>query len=105
MTIILLKQVDKFIQKLDDHSRLKVAREIKMLGKFNYLLSMPESKKIGPNLYELRILGRIHVRIFYTFYQNKIYLLHGIIKKSQKIPKKDLELTNRRLRLLTSDNL
>ncbi|HMQ01733.1 MAG TPA: type II toxin-antitoxin system RelE/ParE family toxin [Candidatus Doudnabacteria bacterium] len=101
MKIIILKSVEKFILKLDEHSRLRIYREIEILGELNYLLSMPESKKIGPNLHELRILGKIQIRIFYTFHNNEIYLLHAIVKKSQKIPKKDLELVKRRFKLLT----
>mgnify|MGYP000663425715 CR=1 FL=1 len=47
-------------------------------------------KKIKDKLFELRILGKIEVRIFYMFNKSKIILLHGFIKKSQKIPKKEL---------------
>jgi len=73
-------------------------RSIDLLERFGCDLQMPHSKKIKNNLFELRIRGQQEVRIFYTFHQQQIILLHGFIKKSQKILKKELDLALQKMR-------
>ena len=62
---------------------------------------MPHTKKVTSDLYELRIRGRQEIRIFYSFVKQDIYLLHVFIKKQQKIPRKEIEIAQTRLKLLT----
>lgn len=54
------------------------------------------SKKIEgvKNLFELRIKGKNkNIRIFYCFRKDRIIILqHGFVKKSKKIPLKELKL-------------
>src|SRR5258708_3561755 len=65
----------------------------------------PLSKKIEPGLFELRIRrGSDILRIFYMFDKGQIIiLLHLFVKKTQKIPRKELEIARKRLRELTSN--
>lgn len=62
-------------------------------------LGMPFSRAMGKGLYELRVSCQdIIYRVFYGFVDGKVILLvHGVIKKSQKTPKKDLDLARKRL--------
>lgn len=61
---------------------------------------IPDSmvKKIEPGLWEIRSkLGSgTQSRIFFTVRGNRLILLHGFIKKSQKTPQKEIELARRR---------
>jgi len=84
--------VERFIQSFDDITGPKVVRAIELLGEFGPRLGMPHSKKIEDHIFELRVRGIQEVRIFYTFHEHSIVLLHGFIKKSQKIPKKEIEI-------------
>lgn len=59
-------------------------------------IAMPYSKSLGEGLFELRISGKIPIRIIYCFYENYAILLHALIKKSDKIPKRELDLAKRR---------
>lgn len=90
MEIEINKKVREFIIALEDSTKKKTAREISLLEKYGYLLGMPSSKRLGRNLYELRIRGQQEVRLFYCFKNGVIFIIHGIIKKSQKIPRKEL---------------
>jgi len=65
---------------------------------------MPYSKKIGRNLYELRVVSTQNVRIFYTFYQGNIVLLYAVYKKTQRIDRKDLDVVQQRLNRLIAHN-
>jgi len=42
-------------------------------------------------------------RVFLTVHHNTIVLLHGFIKKTQKIPSKELELAGKRLARLRGE--
>lgn len=52
---------------------------------------MPYSKKITINLYELRIKGKQEIRLFYTYKNNKIIILSGFIKQTNKTPKNEIQ--------------
>lgn len=94
------KPIKDFIKSLSYEIGPKVVRGIDLLEKFGNLLGMPHSKRIGPNIYELRIRGKEEIRIFYTFKKNNIYLLHAFQKKTQKIPRKEFETAIKRLDLI-----
>ncbi|MFI2794769.1 type II toxin-antitoxin system RelE/ParE family toxin [Haloferula sp. A504] len=57
----------------------------------------PLVDSLGGGLWEVRssLRGRI-ARIFFVVVNGEIVLLHGIIKKSQTAPKKDLDLARSR---------
>lgn len=91
----------KFIESLEKITLAKIMREIDLLEKFGHQLGMPHSKKIGPNLFELRVRGIQEIRIFYAFSGERAILLHGFIKKSQKIPPRERVLAVQKLNRLT----
>jgi phage-related protein len=93
--------VNQFIESLEGHTIAKVFRMINLLEVFGYSLAFPHSKKIDKSLFELRIRGQQEVRIFYTFHSNSAYLLHGFVKKDQKIPRRELQTALGKLNLLT----
>jgi phage-related protein len=67
--------------------------------------SMPLSKKMigmGQGVFELRFkdLAGIYRLIYYLKKGEAIYLLHGFKKKSQKTPRKNLEVVKLRLKRL-----
>lgn len=90
MEIIVSLSVEDFIDKLQPKTIAKVLRTTDLLEKFGYHLSMPHSRKIKDNLFELRVRGKQEVRIFYCFSSGKIILIHGFIKKKQKISNREI---------------
>jgi len=53
----------------------------------------PLSKAIGGELFELRHVGKLNVRLLYFFAKGqRIIALHGIRNKARGIPKRDLEV-------------
>lgn len=97
---LLDSSLEKFIQSLGKATIAKVLRTIELLEQFGNHLGMPHSKKIGQKLYELRVRGQQEVRIFYTFHNSSIILLHGCVKKSDKIPLRELEVARKKLSTL-----
>lgn len=88
--------VEKFIQSLETDTIAKTIHVIELLGAFGNTLGMPHSKMVSRGIFELRISGSQNIRIFYVFYKNKAVLLHGFIKKTPKIPKKEISIAIKR---------
>lgn len=65
-------------------------RTLDLLERFGSKLGMPHSKGIGSNLFELRVRGTQEIRLLYTFHHSSIVVLHGFVKKSNKLPPRDL---------------
>lgn len=101
MKINLDRGVEKFIVTLEKSTIAKILRTMDLLEKFGYQLRSPHVKKIKCNLFELRIRGQQEVRLLYSFYRGEIFILHGFIKKSQKIPGYELEKALKKLGGLT----
>ena len=95
-------KLDKFIASLGKETGPKVVRAIELLEEFGPRLGMPHSRKVQDDIFELRIRGIQEVRIFYVFHKDSIILLQSFIKKSQKTPKKELDLALRRAKTLDS---
>jgi len=92
--------LEKFIKSLQKPTIAKVLRVIDLLEIFGPKLGTPHTKKISARLFELRVIGKQEIRIFYTFHKSQTFLLHGFVKKSQKIPQKEIKVAFQKLKLL-----
>lgn len=91
--------VESFILDLPPSLLARYLHLTEMMLEFGANLGMPHTRAIGDGLFELRIKGKEGIaRVFYcTMVGQKIVMLHGFIKKSQKIPLKELKLAQKRL--------
>ncbi len=89
-----------FIASLSLKSKTKIYNTFELLAEYGTQLDLPHVKKLtGTSLWELRILGENSIRIMYIAVTGKTFLLlHGFIKKRQKIPTKDISIALARLR-------
>ena len=94
------KQIQKFIDELDNDTEAHVMHALVELSHYGNELTAPLSKPLGHKLFELRILKPMHVRIIYAFYNNQAWVLHIFKKKTDKIPLRDIELAKQRYKLL-----
>jgi len=83
------------------HGDRKVIGDDLKTAQFGWPLGMPLIRKLEPNLWEVRskLPNRI-ARVIFTVDEDKMVLLHGFIKKSQKTPTSDLKLAKQRLNKL-----
>jgi phage-related protein len=59
----------------------------------------PLSKPLGDGLFELRHVGKLNTRVMWFFVKGRrIVLVHGIRKKGQAIPARDIETARERMR-------
>ncbi len=67
---------------------------------FGWPIGLPSCRPLGGGLFEVRAHigdGRI-ARVLFGIGDGRMILLHGFIKKSQKMPHEDLELARKRLK-------
>ncbi len=101
MKIVIHRDVDLFIPTLQKPTQAKWLRSLILLEQNNIALGMPHARRITNNLFELRIRGNQEVRAFFTYIHSRIYILHAFVKKTQKIPNRELKTAEKRLDLLT----
>jgi phage-related protein len=80
-----------------DEDRKSIGTDIKTV-EFGWPLGMPVCRQIGDGIYEVRThltQNRIARVLFYVDRKQRMVLLHGFIKKTQKTPDEDLELARR----------
>lgn len=70
-----------------------------LIIEFGPNLGMPHTRALKDKLFELRIKGKEGIgRVFFcTKIEKNIIILHSFIKKSQKIPEKELRIARKRL--------
>lgn len=90
--------VKEFIEEQDRSTQTRIAHSIRLLIDYGPFLKPPDIKKLQDKLYELRITGKISIRIFYSIINGKYYLLHAFKKKTQKIPARELKVALDRMK-------
>lgn len=85
-----------------DEKRI-IGADIKTV-QFGWPLGMPIVRKMEPGLWEVRsrLVDRI-ARVLFTVMDNKMVLLHGFIKKSDKTPQDDLSVAHQRMAKLRGE--
>ena len=90
----------EWLRELPRKERKIIGDDIKLV-QFGWPLGMPLVRKLDKGLWEVRSrLPDKIARVLFTTGEDRMILLHGFIKKSQKTPGGDLELAKSRLRLL-----
>ena len=94
--------MEDFLLGLPEATRLEVADAIVLLES-GQALEMPLSRNLAnirPGLHELRFRDRSgQVRVIYYLKKgDAIYLVHAFRKKTQTIPRRELDIIHRRLK-------
>ncbi|MEA1966816.1 MAG: type II toxin-antitoxin system RelE/ParE family toxin [Thermodesulfobacteriota bacterium] len=96
--------VRAWLKKLDKEDRRIIGGDIKTI-QFGWPLGMPLVRKLEKGLWKIRIqLDSRIARVLFTIHAGLMILLHGFIKKSQKIPAKDLKIAKQRISILEGEN-
>lgn len=102
MKLILLKEVDEFIETLQKPTRSKWLRHLTLLEQYGETLGMPHVRHISGGVRELRLRGTQEVRAFFIFQDDQAIVVHAFVKKTQKTPQKELETAQKRIQSLTT---
>lgn len=89
--------VREWLKSLTREDRKNIGEDIKT-AQFGWPIGMPLIRKLEKGLWEVRITLEDGIaRVVFTVVANRMILLHGFVKKSQKTPKNDLETAQKRL--------
>ena|SRR2546430_212104 len=92
------KPVEQFLMSLESASRAKVVRTLELLRTQQIVPAKFWKKMSGSDLWEVRTeyAGNIYRILAATAKGNRVILLHGFQKKSQKTPRQDMEIAQQR---------
>jgi len=93
--------VKEFIEAQNLPIRAKIGKSIGLLRSYGPYLKPPQMKKLQRDLFELRVSGKVAIRIFYSVIKREFYLLHAFKKKSEKTPAKEIKIAIDRAKELT----
>lgn len=96
------KFVKEFIGEQNSMIQGKYAGMVDFLNEYGPFLTEKYTKKIRSSLYELRITGKEQIRVLYTVSGEDIILLHAFKKKTQKVPRQEIELADSRRKMLNT---
>ncbi|MCF7988636.1 MAG: type II toxin-antitoxin system RelE/ParE family toxin [Methylovulum sp.] len=92
--------VREWLKGLSAQDKKTIGEDIKTV-QFGWPLGMPLVEHIEGDIWEVRIkLDNRIARILFVTVNKTMILLHGFIKKNQKTPKPELDLTKQRLKAL-----
>ena len=88
------------IKGLPKNDQKEIGADIRVVQN-SYPIGLPLVKKLKPDLWEIRSMVKNGIfRVFFTIHNEKIILLHAIMKKTKKTPIQDLDLAVVRLKEL-----
>jgi phage-related protein len=90
--------VENFLVSLDAKMRAKMVGLLELLEEKGNRLREPYSKQIDDGIFEIRCkVGSNITRVLYFFYfEGKIVLTNGFVKKTQKTPREEIRLAKER---------
>jgi len=93
------KQVKEFIDRFEEKTRAKILARIEFLEDHWHEVRRPFVDKVDKDLYELRVeFAWNNVRVLYAYmFKDYIVLLHGFVKKTDRIPENDKQKARTRM--------
>lgn len=95
--VTVVDRAEKFVETFNDAMASKLVRAIDLFKQFGGDLGLPHTKQIKKGLYELRLPGHPAIRLFYTVQNHQIIIFYGYIKKTMKLPLKELHTAQKLL--------
>ncbi len=91
--------VREWLLSLPKEDRIEIGGDIANV-EYHWPVGPPKCKALGNGLFEIRsrISDSRTARVFFFIESDQLYLLHGFIKKSTKIPKRNLDTAKNRKR-------
>ncbi len=99
------EDVEKSVMQLPSTLVVRYIRISNLMMEFGGNLGMPHTKSLGNGLFEIRLKGQEGIaRVFYcTMINHNIVILHSFIKKTDKIPSKELDIAIKRKKEIKND--
>ncbi|MDD5226914.1 MAG: type II toxin-antitoxin system RelE/ParE family toxin [Candidatus Omnitrophica bacterium] len=84
--------MDGFLDALPVKVRAKIAKWIELLEEQGPDLPRPYADALRDKIRELRVkFGSVQYRLLYFFMEKKVILTHGFVKRTDQVPKAEIE--------------
>ena len=83
-------RVYDFLFSLEPKLHARVIKALGLLETYGNEIRYPHTKQVARGIFELRVVGDQHLRVFFVFHASKAVVLHAFIKKTKKIPKREI---------------
>ena len=90
--------VEKFLDSVNSKMRAKIFGILHILQEKGNMLREPYSKHLEDGIFEFRCQfgGDITRVLYFFYYDEKIVLTNGFVKKTQKTPKEEIQISKER---------
>lgn len=98
--------IEVFIDDLrNKKAQAKIIRSFELLEKFGLAVGLPHIRKVGANLWELRVIfaGNQYRFLFFPAAERQFVIVHAFQKKTRKLPRRDVELAIKRMKAYLGD--
>jgi phage-related protein len=94
-----VEPVRDWLKGLSPEDRREIGQDIATV-EYGWPVGMPVCRPLGQSLWEVRstLSGNRIARVIFCIAKGRMVLVHGFMKKTQKIPNEDLALARRRLK-------
>lgn len=93
----------EWLKAMKEEDRKSIGQDLKT-AQYGWPLGMPLVRKLEPGLWEIRShITQGIARVLFTVEDGLMILLHGFVKKSQKIPLEELRTARHRLAQLREE--
>ena len=97
--------VREWLKEMDKEDKKSIGGDINAVERV-WPVGLPLVRKLDADLWEVRTnLSRGICRVFFTIFERKMVLLHGLIKKTRKTPAEDLQLAKKRRNIVLRGGL
>jgi phage-related protein len=88
-----------WLRRLDQRDRSAIGQDL-MRFQYRWPIGMPLCRPLGDGLWEVRsdLPSNRIARVLFCVHEDKILVLHGFIKKTQRTPDDDMALARKRKR-------
>lgn len=99
------KPVKEWLMTLERSASAKLFRNIDLLERLGLGIRAPYVKHLEDKLYEVRAKDHkgIYRVIYFAHTGKRFVLLHGFVKKTQKTPRKEIEIAKQRMKELDNE--
>jgi phage-related protein len=93
------RPVNEFLDALPPRDRARVVRTIELLKTYGTELGMPYARHLTGKLWELRVPsgGQAYRVLYFAYAEHRFVLLHAFSKKTQKTPRREIDVALRRM--------
>ncbi|MDR3570088.1 MAG: type II toxin-antitoxin system RelE/ParE family toxin [Syntrophobacteraceae bacterium] len=102
-TVTGIEPVRDWLRGLPDSDRQAIGFDLATV-QVGWPVGMPLCRSLGGGLWEVRssLASRRAARLLFFVYEGRIGIVHGFIKKTQKMPREEIDLARKRMKEMTS---